>query len=170
MSNLKMADVVNLKVTFEKGGNPKYKTKYDPDGNTTFMVGRRVDWQKDHEAEGNFEVAKPIKGQSPDSWSWEVVPYDRAKYVETFSYLVKADDQEGWLELSWSANEALKNTVGVNQYDKAQLPATVKVRRPDKAYEFEKLSEGEQPATVEDIADIATPEPIDGIKPEDLPF
>jgi hypothetical protein len=152
MSNVKLADVVNLKVSFEKGGYPKYKTKYDSD---EFLIGRKKDFKESHEQEGNFEYAKPVKGQSQDSWEWKTAPYNRQLFQESFSYFVKGEDVQGWVELSWSANEALKKACGVNQFDKVEMPVEVKVRRPDKAYVFEAI------ATAKDLE----------MKPEeDLPF
>lgn len=158
-----MSELVNLEVEFLKGGYDKYATKYDETGKTKFAVGRRVDWKnKDHEAEGNFEVAIPEKGKSRDDWSWHVTPYDRNGFVQTFSYLVKTEDFEGWVDLSWTSNEQVKKLADKNQYGDLEFPFKVKVKRPDKAYEFHALASAK---------DFENMEPAGASLPEsDLPF
>lgn len=171
MDNVKLADIVNLEVTFEKGGYDNYKTNYDKSlgsneeeckklNSEKFRVGRRVDFRvDDHEAKGNFEICRPIKGTKKDDWDWTVVEYDRKKFTQSYSYLVETGDKEGYVELSWSANKALIEVVGVDEYGKADLPATVKLKRPDKAYEFTKVTDVKKETPVEnaDEADDGLP-------------
>jgi len=160
-----MSDLQNLKVTFKKGGWENYKTKYDGTAQTKFMVGQKKDYKKSHEESGNFQIAVPEKGMKKQEWKWEDAEYDRERFVQYYSYFVKTPNSEGWLELSWSANKAFKEVVGVDEWDKAKLPVVVKIRRPDKAYEFVGVnaivSKSNDPAeTTEDLVSLVNVLPL----------
>jgi len=150
---LKIADLVNLSATFQSGGFKNFKTKFQ-DG-VKGQAGKVLDKTKGPEVPGNFAIHPYVTGmyQADD---WEVVDYDFKLYDEIFKYQVTTPDGEGELELTWAANESLKKAVGEDEYGKAKMPCTVKIKKEaKKTYEF--VSDGKA----------VVPEPEDD---SDLPF
>ena len=167
MSNVKLADIVNLKVEFVKKTKTTYKSKYE-EGKVGY-IGRPKDWKEPVTNEGNFEIHKMVKGmyQSPD---WETVVFDSKKYDEFYNYEINNDGETQYTEVRWSSNERLKESVGLNQFNEVDLPAIVKFKKAEKGYTVELLGKDRE---ANNDADFETPKVIPNetdIAPEDLPF